>query len=242
MSIDSFSKEVQKELKFYVYGLIDPRNGKVFYVGKGNGNRVFEHIKAERNYDDNEIKKYEKIETINAIKNAGLEVIHIIFRHGMTEAEAYHVEAALIDYIPGLSNIIKGQKNDYGINNAQVLENNYSRQTFNDRIDIKYMIIKIKQSSVEENDNNIYKTVRSSWVVNKEKVDKIDYVLAVVDGIVSKVYKVDKWKQVNNSKRYEFEGNEVNDEIAAYFKNKRIPDNYRKRGSSNPVLYPPHIK
>lgn len=57
MSIDSFSKEVQKELKYYVYGLIDPRNGKVFYVGKGNGNRVFEHIKAERNYDDNEIKK-----------------------------------------------------------------------------------------------------------------------------------------------------------------------------------------
>jgi len=30
--------------KFYVYHLIDPRTGTPFYVGKGQGNRLFQHI------------------------------------------------------------------------------------------------------------------------------------------------------------------------------------------------------
>src|SRR6202035_3188490 len=30
--------------KFYVYSLIDPRNGKVFYIGKGKGKRTKWHL------------------------------------------------------------------------------------------------------------------------------------------------------------------------------------------------------
>ena len=36
-----FSQKTQEELKSYVYILIDPRDNKIFYVGKGYGNRVF---------------------------------------------------------------------------------------------------------------------------------------------------------------------------------------------------------
>ena len=44
--ITEFPPEVIKELNYYVYRLIDPRNGETFYVGKGKGNRVFEHLKT----------------------------------------------------------------------------------------------------------------------------------------------------------------------------------------------------
>ena len=45
--IDSFPPEVQGILGIYVYRLIDPRNGQTFYVGKGKGNRVFQHMNLD---------------------------------------------------------------------------------------------------------------------------------------------------------------------------------------------------
>ena len=43
----SFPKEIFPKLKYYVYRLIDPRNGETFYVGKGKGDRVFAHANGE---------------------------------------------------------------------------------------------------------------------------------------------------------------------------------------------------
>ena len=38
-----FSELAKEKLKYYVYSLSDPRNGEIFYIGKGINNRVFEH-------------------------------------------------------------------------------------------------------------------------------------------------------------------------------------------------------
>lgn len=40
---NEFSQKTKEELKYYVYALIDPRNNKIFYVGKGNSNRFFSY-------------------------------------------------------------------------------------------------------------------------------------------------------------------------------------------------------
>jgi hypothetical protein len=42
---EHFPAEVAKKLGYYVYRLIDPRNGETFYVGKGKG-RVFQHARG----------------------------------------------------------------------------------------------------------------------------------------------------------------------------------------------------
>lgn len=39
-----FSQAAKDNLMSYVYFLQDPRNGEVFYVGKGVGDQVFSHL------------------------------------------------------------------------------------------------------------------------------------------------------------------------------------------------------
>ena len=43
MSNKEFNAYIQEKLGWYVYCLRDPRDKKIFYIGKGKGNRVFAH-------------------------------------------------------------------------------------------------------------------------------------------------------------------------------------------------------
>ena len=63
-SISSFSEKAIESLNgFYVYALIDPRNEKVFYIGKGTGNRVFSHEIESGKSRDSEKKKIQRERT-----------------------------------------------------------------------------------------------------------------------------------------------------------------------------------
>ena len=123
-----FSPEVCEKIEYYVYRLIDPRNGQTFYVGKGKGNRVFAHVHDALklydgvNYQDEEDDISTKIKLIREIHSAGLEVIHVIQRWGLSEKTAFEVESAIIDCFPGLANTIDGHETDRGVTNALELE------------------------------------------------------------------------------------------------------------------------
>ena len=104
MARDSFPAGVSEQLKWYVYRLIDPRNGETFYVGKGQGDRVFAHASGLVVDDDSDVSDPKL--PVKEIQAAGLEVGHIVHRHGMGETVAYEVEAAL-RRDPGLTNKVK---------------------------------------------------------------------------------------------------------------------------------------
>ena len=44
-----FNAKVLEKLGYYVYALIDPFDNKIFYVGQGTNNRVFEHFSEAEN-------------------------------------------------------------------------------------------------------------------------------------------------------------------------------------------------
>lgn len=239
-----FTTEVIEQLQYYVYRLIDPRTGQTFYVGKGKGNRIYAHIndalksfdgQSYESNDEDEIS--EKIKQIREIKAAGLEVIHVIQRYGLTEKEAFEVEAALIDCYPGLTNIQGGYSSDRGVNSAEVLQRVLSCEEFKDQPDLKYCIIKINDHVLNER-GSVYETVRKHWKVNLSRVKKIPYVLACHNGIVAEVYEAEKWyRSEEMPKRCEFIGKVADDGIRQLFINKRLPKKYCKKGMASPVLY-----
>ena len=103
--MDRFNEENFDVLGYYVYRLVDPRDNKTFYVGKGCGNRVFNHVNDELRFsnsvdenDSNESELSEKIQTIRDIRNANLKVKHFIHRFGLNEKEALEVESALMTH------------------------------------------------------------------------------------------------------------------------------------------------
>lgn len=75
---------------FYVYALKDPREkpSKPFYIGKGTGNRAWEH---QTNIDESE-----KGRLIKEIQASGHSVLHTIIADNLTEHQALKIEAELI--------------------------------------------------------------------------------------------------------------------------------------------------
>lgn len=239
-----FTSEVIEQLQYYVYRLIDPRNGQTFYVGKGKGNRLYAHINdalknfdGENYLDTDEDEVSAKIQQIRDIKKSGLEVIHVIQRYGLTNKEAFEVEAALIDCYAGLTNIQGGFAPERGVNNAEVLQRELSYETFEDIDDLKYCIIKINDRHLSEH-GSVYETVRKHWKVNYNRIIKIPYVLASNNGVVVDVFQADKWYESEDCPgRYMFDGKQAPEEISALFVNKRLPKHYIKKGLASPVLY-----
>jgi uncharacterized protein len=81
-----FSDYICEHLAHYVCHLIDPRDGTTFYVGRGQGNCVFDDAAGKQSTANPEIIESLKLKTIGDIKNAGMDVRHVIHRHGMSEA------------------------------------------------------------------------------------------------------------------------------------------------------------
>lgn len=244
--INEFSKEVAEQLKYYVYRLIDPRNGQTFYVGKGKGNRVFQHVKCAIDYYDGaegiDEEDPNKFKIIQSIIDSGLEVIHIIQRWNLTESEAFQVESALIDAYQGLSNIQSGHHSDFGVINAYELQTRLSMKIYDEPTDFKYVIIKVRSWRLDELKDKFpttykYEATRYAWKIKPRSIKEFPYVFSVTDGIVKEVYKVNEWYIVDEINRYAFNGELAEEDIRKKYINTRIPDTYCKKGMASPVLF-----
>jgi hypothetical protein len=244
--IDKFPTEVTKHLKFYVYRLIDPRYGETFYVGKGEGDRIFQHVKGALLATEDEDETSLKISRIKAILKAGLDVGHVIHRHHIVdESVALEIEAALIDAYPGLTNEVSGHgSGEYGCRHVEQIIAEYAAEPFV----VKEPLILINiNKSYEEEGKKVYDAVRGVWIMKKTNAEKYKLVLAHCQGVVVGVFRPKKWLPATKDnfpwlpndlpKRIGFEGVPAEQEVESLYLKKRVPDEFRRKGTANPVSY-----
>ena len=247
--MNGFSPKALQEMdarginKYYVYGLISPLNYQPFYIGKGCGNRVFDHAKAAKQFIKNATKDAKedeetlKIKTITEILDKHKEVICMIYRWGLTADEALIVEAVLIDCLPGLTNIQSGyQSSDYGMITAEDLQNQLDITEYNEP-DEDYIIIKTSDKAIDAN-GSLYEATRRSWCAKLDNAKKYKYVLSVIKGIVKEVYEVSEWyMSPTEASRIEFTGEKTDNKEMQNLIGHRLPDKYMQRGAANPFMY-----
>ena len=246
MARDQFPDGVADLLKWYVYRLIDPRNGETFYVGKGRGDRVFAHAKGQVPDDDEILDS--KLQRIKEIQSAGLEVGHVIHRHGIsTQDRAYEVEAAVIDAYPGLTNKVRGYgARDYGSRHVEEIIDEYAGEEF----EIKEPLLLISIGVYYYRRDDPYDAVRYAWKVNPGRVRHYKLVLARLRGLVVGAYRPTEWLSgtrenfpdlarrysdfVEEPSRYGFEGNPAED-VWDYYVRKRVPKRFPR--TQNAIRY-----
>ncbi|HPM03343.1 MAG TPA: excinuclease ABC [Candidatus Cloacimonadota bacterium] len=244
-SITEFSQATIKKLDSYVYILQDPRDSKIIYIGKGTGNRVFEHVQAAIN-DPKETDKLDLIREINKIS----KVKHYIVRHGIDSDVAHHIEATLIDLftnenfkmLANITNIVSGHyTKDKGMKSVEEINFQYSKSPLRLE-DIKHNVLVINinktfNKSCYEDEKQIYEATRKYWRINEKRLKQIEYVFSEYKGLVLAVFKPFEWLKSEVRKRMYFNGEIVTDQTIKDMYLGRELEIKKDRHIQNPIYY-----
>lgn len=233
----NITHDIANTLKCYVYVYTDPRNGEPFYIGKGQGNRVFTHL------DD--LADTEKTATIRAIRESGAEPEIDILRYGLTEVEASLVEASAIDLIglSRLSNRVAGHHyRSFGrIGSIELIQMLSAKPVVVRHKALLITINRLYRSNMSNEE--LYEATRGIWKLGLRR-ENAEYGMAVYQGIVREVYRIEKWHPAGTlpyktrdaegfekSGRWEFEGT-----IATEIRDEYIGNSVGLSGQ-NPIRY-----
>ena len=247
----SFSQSIRDELGYYVYAYVDvsdKMHEKIIYVGKGKGNRCFDHLKSAVETD--------KTQTIKNLDSQGFLRVDILVYGLEDEDTALKVEAATIDAI-GIENLKNAQRGHGSADYGRISTDGLSRKL--KKIQLKEgdfkencILIKIQKlysSSMPELE--LYEATRGAWRVSKSSCEKAKYACAVYDGVIQEVYAIAGWFQagqtfystrdiMNNdesrSTRLEFVGQIASEAIREQYCYKGIKDIWAN-GAQNPIAY-----
>ena len=205
---EKFDDVAAKEIGFYVYALRDPRDGTIFYVGKGQSNRWYDHIHdAKTSATDVSLK----LDRIRQIEDSGHSVEAFIIRSGIaSEAAAYEMEAAVVHAYRlaarsggnsgiDLTNIAEVHHPERGLATVTAMQTMFNAPKAPD-IDVPAALFRIPKLWYPEMSADELKEATSGWwshlsVKNGKRTAK--YAFSVNRGIIRAVYRIDEsmWRE-----------------------------------------------
>jgi uncharacterized protein len=235
--------EVAAKLGFYVYAYVDPRNSKIFYVGKGCHARALAHL--------DEAGESAKVCRIAELNNANIQPQIDILAHGIANEEtALRIEAAVIDALwpeKTLTNKLHvSQTLELSRVSLGELEILYAAKPVT--IDEPVLLIRINQLYRPGMDSeSLYEATRGVWTCGKRR-EKARYAFAVYQGVIREVYEIEAWHkggtleyrtrsrdEIDAPDRCEFSG-KVSEQFSAKYKGGLV-ERYFSKGARLPYTY-----
>ena len=201
--MSAFATGVIEKIGYYVYLLIDPRDGQVFYVGKGTGQRCFAHLDEARKTVADTRGDYPKLTRIRDIEASGNTVRIEILRHGLSERESFLVESASIDLlgVHDLLNRVAGHDAaELGRMSVTDINALYGARPI--KIDPNDRVVLIRINRMFErgmDDDALYQATRKWWKIGGIRRDLTlrtapCWAMPVYAGVVRAVYRIDGWE------------------------------------------------
>lgn len=226
-----FSPATIESIGSYVYALTDA-NDTIFYVGKGQGNRVFQHVDEVRRLIDNDpiglLRKPEaddeqdngmgpKRHRIAQLLREGTPPRMYILREGLTPEQALLIEAVLISALDwqlqgSLTNQAAGQgTTDYGLKTVEELEATKGepfKLTELPGLDESEEVIAInvnrRWGEVVTNRSTLLDISKGHWKLSKPRADRCRFAVIHSNGIVRGVFRIQGWDGPDSEGRFTF--------------------------------------
>lgn len=234
--------DVARRLGYYVYLLVNPLDGSIFYVGKGKGKRALAHLQDGR--------KSRKTEVLKRIRAAGMTPRIDILAHGLKDEEAaFRIEAGVIDALglPAITNEIRGwETKKFGRLPLKDVVALYRKK----RVTLKEPGIVIRINRLYRpgmTQTELYDAARGVWVVGPQR-EKAKYAFAIFAGVIREVYEIAKWLPAGATLstrdphgdrvagRWEFVGRVAPERIRKRYVDRYIGHTFRQ-GNQNPISY-----
>jgi len=242
---NNLSPYMKEKLGHYVYLYVNPFDGKIFYVGKGQKDRVISHL------DDTEESK--KVRMIKKIRQAGKEPLIEILAHQLpSESAALRIEAAVIDTI-GLENLTNNNEGWHwdvpGRDTLEAMIALYEAKPV--KIVDPVILIRINRKYYSTmSADELYEVTRGIWKVAPKR-NKARFAFAVYKQVVREVYAIQNWFPAGTTPysyrdgkadakkhpgRWEFTGTLADEEIRKKYINKSVAK-YLPAHARAPFIY-----
>lgn len=192
----SFDSLQSDRLGNYIYALRDPRDNKIFYVGQGSGNRVFQHFnEAQEKLQKGTSASSKVIRILDIWKNFE-DVSWDIIAHGLPRESLGLIESGIID---ALSISQNGQclNENRGPHSSILGEDDVEAlgaKVFNPKEIYRKIFLFPAHNTIANSPNNIYEATRASWKIAKRNRVEGSYAVGIKGGISVGGYKISGWE------------------------------------------------